>query len=89
MTWPPSATGPTMSVRIFNALIDTLKTEGLGWHHADCSHAEASGTKLIKTLSAALQFAIPFDLKGALSRRAIYIPQRFKADSLQVSTPLL
>lgn len=54
VTWPPPATGPTFNVRIFNALINDLKAEGLGWHRNDCSHADSSGTKLLKVLSQAI-----------------------------------
>jgi len=41
-------------------------------------------TKLLKALAKALQYALPFDLKGALARRAMRIPDRFKADELKV-----
>jgi hypothetical protein len=87
VTWPPPANGATFNVRIFNALLEALKAAGLGWHHADCSHADASGPKLIKALSHALHYALPFDLKGALARRAMHIPERFKANELKVCTP--
>ena len=83
VTWPPHKIGATFDVRIYNALIDDLKAEGLGWHHADAG-PEASGPMLLNALSRALHFALPFDLKGALVRRAMHIPERFKADALKV-----
>ena len=35
---------------------------------------------MVKALSRALHYALPFDLKGALKRRAMHIPDRFSAD---------
>ena len=64
VTWPPLAIGATFNVRIFNALLVHLQAEGLGWHPADCAHPDASGPKLLKALSRALHYALPFDLKG-------------------------
>ena len=92
VTWPPPATGATFNVRIFNSLLVVLKAEALGWHVADCAHPDSSGAKLLKVLSHALHYALPFDLKGALARRAMRIPDRFTADTLEVcrrASPLL
>ena len=46
-----------------------------------------SGTSLIKALAHVLQYVLPFELKGALARRAMHIPDRFLAEKLKVSTP--
>ena len=83
VTWPPPAVGETFYVRVYNALLQGLKAEGLGWHHADAG-PDGSGTKLLKALAHALQYALPYDIKGALARRAMHVPDRFTADALQV-----
>lgn len=83
VTWPPSRTGAVFEVRIYNALLGQLKAEGLGWHRMD-AEPNASGGQLLKTLAKALQYALPFDAKGALARRAMHIPERFTADALTV-----
>ena len=67
-----------------------LKSLGLGWHYGLCGLADAgpngSGTSLIKALAHVLQYVLPFELKGALARRAMHIPDRFLAEKLKVST---
>ena len=83
VTWPPNASSFTFEGRIFNALIADLKAQCMGFHYADAG-PQASGTSLLKALAKALQYALPFDLKGALARRAMYIPDCFKADALKV-----
>ena len=83
VTWPPNASSGTFEGRIFNALIADLKVHGMGFHYVDAG-PHASGTALLKVLAKALQYALPFDLKGALARRAMHIPDRFKADVLKV-----
>ena len=89
VTWPPVATGSsntggsTFEQRIFNALVADLRAQSLGFHFADAG-PKGSGTMLLKALSRALQYAIPFDIKGTLGRRAMHIPDRFKANELKV-----
>lgn len=83
VTWPPDSTGANYDARIFNALVTDVKAQGLGWHYADVAPG-GSGTKLLKALAKALQYALPFDVKGALARRSMHIPDRFTVDSLKV-----
>jgi hypothetical protein len=82
VTWPPDAQGPHLDVAIFNALIAGLKAKGLGFHYADAG-PKASGTLLLHALAKALQYALPFDAKGTLARRAMHIPDCFTADVLK------
>ena len=78
---PPRAVGKYLNHTIFNALLDELNVLSLGWHYSD---AIGSGNILLKALSSALQYALPFDNNGALARRAIHIPERFKLGHLKV-----
>ena len=81
---PPRSTGSYLNHTIFNALLDDLKSLSLGWHFSD---AQGSGNALLATLSRALMYALPFDSNGALARRSIRIPDRFKLDNLRVTLP--
>ena len=92
VTWPPDSTGSTFEARIFNALIDSgFEVFGPRLALGLCGLADAgpngSGTSLIKALAHVLQYVLPFELKGALARRAMHIPDRFLAEKLKVSTP--
>ena len=65
-------------------ILRSLKEQSIGWHHSD---AEGSGKTLLTALSKALQYSLPFDLQGALSRRGMHIPERFMAEKLNVQPP--
>ena len=82
VTWPPDATGGNFEARIYNSLIADLKAQSVGFHYADAG-PKASGTMLLKTLAHALQYALPFGIRGALSRRSMHVPDRFKEDVLK------
>ena len=79
---PARSLNSNFDKRIFNALIDDLRSLCLGFHYAD---AQGSGQALLSALSKALAYVIPFDLNGALARRNTHIPDRFGSDHLKVS----
>ena len=83
-TWPPDSRSEHFDALIYNSLLRSLKEQSIGWHHSD---AEGSGKTLLTALSKALQYSLPFDLQGALSRRGMHIPVRFTAEKLEVQPP--
>ena len=71
---------------IFNALLQELCDLGLGWQ--DVADAEGAGKQLLIALKDALQYALPFDIRGVLERRSMHVPDRWTADTLKVHAPL-
>ena len=67
---------------IFNALLEELSDLGLGWQ--DAADAEGSGKLLLTAMKKALQYILPFDIRGVLERHAKIIPDRWTAETLKV-----
>ena len=81
LQFPPRSPAGRFDYDIFNSLLDELKALGLGWDDAD---AAGSGKDLLTALKSALQYALPFDMAGVLAKRAMHIPDRWRADVLEV-----
>lgn len=78
---PTKAMGDRFDFKIYNALIDHLKSLALGWQDGD---VEGSGKQLLVSLRMALQYLLPFEISGALGRTSFNLPARFSAEKLQV-----
>ena len=83
---PTRCTPGRFDFDIYNALLQELIDLGLGWE--DVSDAEGSGKQLLLALKKALQYALPFDIRGVLERRSLRIPDRWTADTLKVRAAL-
>jgi len=85
---PNSAATTLYHGRLFNAIAVQLKSDGLGFNLLD---ARGSGRDMLRTLSHALQYLLPFDDAESQPLRApgivqLVIPRRFTTSQLKSPT---
>ena len=69
---PPKPTGGRYDMKIKGALIGVLETQGLGFQIQD---VDMSGSDMLKDVTAALQYVLPFDDAGVFKARSVHLPE--------------
>lgn len=74
----------SLESRIFNSLIEQCDALGLAWHSPMDVSNDGAGTVMLKVLSKALTYLLPFDINGILP-----IPKNVKPTSwVRVTSPV-
>ena len=79
---PPKPTGGRYDMKIKGALIGVLETQGLGFQIQD---VDMSGSDMLKDVTAALQYVLPFDDAGVFKARSVHLPELLTSRSLGVA----